>query len=197
MSERRQYQRLHLTQPLDGWFGDYSVRLVDVSASGALIEADEEIPADSRALLRFFWRGQEVEVTAETARSEDDLSGLTFVEESEVLRTLIAAAAEELLRAQQANVSGDREFNILVDETLTAASAGLRGSGFVTYTFENGQWSRRKSLLPDQPPNGFTIATGAPAEQIEMLCRTFEAGDPESQRMTRMLAELSVTSVKA
>jgi hypothetical protein len=56
--ERRGFQRLLLTRPIDGWFGDWAVRLADVSATGALIDSDESIPLEARAILRFFWRGE-------------------------------------------------------------------------------------------------------------------------------------------
>ena len=67
--ERRVYQRLTLTEPIDGWFGDFAIRLIDVSATGALVEYDDPIPDDARALLRFFWRSREIEVLAETVRT--------------------------------------------------------------------------------------------------------------------------------
>ncbi len=186
-------ERLHLTRPLDAWFGDYAVRLVDVTATGALAETDEEIPVGSRALLRFYWRDQEIELTAETMRYEDEQSTLTFVDDTALLRKVIADSANEVLRAQQANLDGAREQNVVGDQTLTAASAGLkRKQGYLTYTFENGAWIRRKTLLPDQPPNGFTVSAGESQEQIDMLCRTYETGDEESRRMMRMLAEISV-----
>ncbi len=196
MTERREFQRLHLTHPADGWFGDYAVRLLDVSASGAFIEHDEEIPNGARALLRFFWHGTEVEIMAETVRSEDGRSGLSFVEESELLMDLIAESAKEVLRAQEANARGLREENVLSgDETLTAASAGVRGlmKGFFTWTLtDSGEWKRTASLLPEQPENGFTVAAGESTEQVGMLCRSYESGDAEARRMIRMLAELSI-----
>lgn len=190
--ERRAFQRLALAEPLDGWFGDYAVRLIDVSATGAQIEADEPIPADARALLRFFWRGHEVEITAETARATDSRSGLRFVEESETLRELLAMSAAELLRAFEANAAGERAANIVGDATITSA-AEIRGSGYVTWTMDDGTWRSRPSLLPDQPKNGFTIAAGEDEEQVALLRRTFESGDAEARKLTRMLAELSVS----
>lgn len=187
--ERRQYQRLQLSQPLDGWFGDYSVRLLDVSANGARIECDELLPVDARALLRFYWRGEEVEVVAQLARE----GGLTFAEDASIIRDLIADAAAELLRAQEANATGDRVRNVYGDETLTGASSHV-SSTFVTWTYTPDGWKSRSSLVPDQPENGFTISAGEPAEQVAMLCSTYEGGDTEARRLTRMLAELSVAS---
>jgi hypothetical protein len=189
--ERRRYQRLALVEPLDGWFGDYAIRLIDVSATGALIECDEPIPSDARALLRFFWRGIEVEIVAETARADEQRSGLHFVEENADLWALIADSATELLHALEANARGDRAANIVGDQTLTSAMHA-HASGYVTWSLGADGWSSRAAEQPQQPEDGFTISAGEPAEQVEMLQRTYELGDDDAKRMTRMLAELSV-----
>jgi hypothetical protein len=189
--ERRQFQRLPLEPPLDGWFGDFAVRLVDVSAKGALIESDEVLPHGARALLRFYWRGEEVEILAETARAAHARWGLRFVEDSEILRALIAQSATEILRALEANAAGDRDGNTVGDATITSAMR-LQSTGFVTWTLDGSQWKSRRSLLPDQPAEGFTIPASEPDEQVAMLCRTYQDGDAEARRLTRMLAELSV-----
>lgn len=191
--ERRQFQRLSLTEPLDGWFGDFAVRIIDVSATGALIESDEEIPEDARALLRFYWRNHEVEITGQTARADGIRYGLAFTEESPVLSGLIAESATELLFAFEANASGDRAANVVGDQTFTAAMH-RHTSGFVTWILSGEGWKMKPSLLPDQPPNGFTISAGTSEDEVEMLRRTYESGDTEARRLTRMLAELSVAS---
>jgi hypothetical protein len=192
--ERRQFQRLNLVEPIDGWFGDWAIRLVNVSATGALIDSDEWIPDDARALLRFYWRGKEVELTAETARRVDSRTGLAFIDESETLRSLLAESANELLRAQEANALGDRDANIVGDQTLTAASAGARLAGYMMWTLTDGRWKSRHSLLPDQPPDGFTVAMSEPEDQVALLCKTYESGDAEARTLTRMFAELSVAA---
>jgi hypothetical protein len=190
--ERRAYQRLTLTEPLDGWFGDFTVRLVDVSASGAQIEHDEPIPGGARGLLRFYWRGQEVEILASTARIiEDNRIGLHFLEENETLRGLIAMSAADILRALEANARGDRGANVIGDETLTSAW-NRPIAGYVSWTYEGGAWHAHPSRDARQPANGFTISAAEDDDQVEMLRRTYEGGDMEARRLTRMLAELSV-----
>lgn len=192
--ERRHFQRLHLTKPVDGWFGDYSVVIVEVSASGVKVIHDEEIPLGSRGLLRFSWRGVELELLAEITRTEGARSGLRLIDDSKELRDIIEKSATEVLRAQEANAGGDRARNVVGDETLTAASAGVRGSsGFLQYHLSSGRWKCHRVLLPEQPEDGFTVSANEPQEQIDLLCTTYENGDEESKRMTRMIAELSVT----
>lgn len=192
--ERRAYQRLTLVEPLDGWFGDFSVRLIDVSANGAQIEHDEAIPDDARALLRFFWHNEEVEILAETARTiQSNRAGLRFLEDNDVLRALLASSAAEVLRAIEANARGNRAENVIGDETLTSAWR-RPASGYVQWIFDDdgGGWRAVPSDDRDQPENGFTISAAEEDDQVEMLCRTYESGDAEARRLTRMLAELSV-----
>ncbi|HEV7766668.1 MAG TPA: hypothetical protein VGQ76_16830 [Thermoanaerobaculia bacterium] len=192
--ERRLYQRLTLVEPLDGWFGDFAVRLVDVSATGALIEYEEPIHDDARALLRFYWRGNEIEVLAETARTVEHRSGLKFLEEHDLLCHLIAESAKEMLLAFEANARGDREGNLVGDDTITSAWR-RPATGYVRWMFNDGQWQSELAATSHQPEHGFTIAAGESDDQVALLCHTYESGDAEARRLTRMLAELSVAGV--
>jgi hypothetical protein len=194
--DRRLYQRLHLTEPLPARFGKSKVRLLDVSATGALAESRNPLAAGSKDALHFSWRGREVSIQAEVVRTADLESGLHFTEESAVLWELISESAEEVLRAQQANMDGDRESNVVGEETLTSASAGLGASGYVVWTLTDGGWKKRRALLGDQPADGFCVSAAEPADQVELLRQTWENGDEETRRMTRMLAELSAASVR-
>ena len=195
--ERREYQRLALTSPLNGRFLKMKIRLLDVSATGALIESDVEIPSGQKGTLTFTWRKHKVKIKAEAVRTMSDQAGLHFTEDSTHLRQLIAESATEVLRAQEANMEGDRKRNVIAgDETLTSASAGMRAAGFVTWTLLPEGWKRRKSLLPDQPDNGFTLAASEPEDQVALLRHTYENGGEEQRRLTRLLAELSVATVR-
>ena len=195
--ERREYQRLALTKPIDGKFGEYDIRLLDVSATGARVESHDHIPPHARAKLRFSWRDHDIELMAETARTGDDVAGLRFLEDSEMLRMCLAQSALEVLRAQEANLEGERERNVIAgDETLTAASAGLKAKGFITWTLGEAGWKRRRSLLPDQPDDGITVSASEPQEQVDLLLHTYETGNEEARMLTRLLAELSVATVR-
>ena len=191
--ERRAYQRLTLVEPLDGWFGDFPVRLIDVSASGAQIEHEETIPDDARALLRFFWRNQEVEILAETARTiQTHRAGVRFLEDNDVLRTLLANSTADVIRALEANARGDRAQNVIGEETLTSAWR-RPASGFVQWIFdEDGGWRAVPSDDRDQPENGFTISAAEEDDQVEMLCDDYRRMDGETKQLIRLLARITV-----
>lgn len=188
-----------MVRPLDGWFGDYAVRILDLSTSGARIETDGDIPKGSRGLFRFHWRKEEVEVTAEIIRAGDGDEGLRFTEESGIVRRLISEANAEVRRAQAANALGLRDQNIIDgDQTLTAASAAQRSlvKGFIVWTFDGKAWSSRKALVPDQPEDGFTVAAAESGEQVEQLRKSYEDGDEDARKLIRRLAELSVVKTR-
>jgi hypothetical protein len=194
--DRRLYQRLHLTEPLPARFGRSAVRLIDVSATGALAESNKPLELHAKAILHFTWRGRDVQIGAEVVRSDDIESGLYFTEESALLWSLISESAEELLRAQRANLEGERHSNVIGEETLTSASAGLVATGYVTWILTPAGWRKRRTMLGDQPEEGFCVSAAEPEDQVELLRATWENGDEETRRITRILAELSAASVK-
>ena len=101
---------------------------------------------------------------------------------------------DEILRAQIANAAGDRAHNVIgADATLTTASDIPATDAFVSFRLGANGWKRRRSLLPDQPEDGFTVRASVPPEEIELLCLTYENGDEESRRLTRLMAQLSVS----
>jgi len=193
LEERRSFDRLNLTKPIDGTFGDFAVMVVEVSVGGAKIVHDDPIKKGATSLLRFEWRGHKLVVLAQLTRSEGARSGLHFLEHNDILVALVNEWAAEVLTAQQANADGDREANVVGEGTLTAASAGARAmAGFLQYHLTPSGWKCHRALLPDQPEDGFTVSANESQEQIDLLCRTYEGGDAEAKKMTRMIAGLSI-----
>ena len=185
--ERRAYQRLNLTEPVDGAFGGVPLRIVEVSARGVLALVGEPLRRGSWGVLRFEWRGESVEADAAVVWCEEGRAGFRLDDIPIVLRALLEASVTELLRAQEREVA--EHAPIVEVEQARFPEADV----FYVYTFEDGVWNRRTSLLPDQPANGFTIAPAESPDNIDLLCRTFERGDAETRRLTRLFAELSVS----
>lgn len=182
--ERRAFQRLNLTEPVDGAFGGVPLRIVEVSARGVLATTGVQLQPGARGVVRFDWRGERIEAGAAVVWCEDERAGFRLDDVPDVLRQLIEDSVTEILKAHEVL---DYTPNVVEEESFPVADT------FVVYTFDDGVWTRRASLLPDQPANGFTIATSEPAEHVELLCRTFAYGDAETRRLTRLFAELSVT----
>lgn len=101
---------------------------------------------------------------------------------------------DEIARAQIANAEGDRLHNVIGgDATLTAASEIPPTDVFVSLHLGANGWKRHRSLLPDQPEDGFTVRASVSQDEIDLLCATYEKGDEESRLLTRLLAQLSVS----
>ncbi len=185
--------KLNLTKPLDGTFGDSGVRIVSVNAEGAQIVHEDALPVGTQGVLRFVWKTTDVAVPAEVQRTAGQRSGVKFLEEDRTLSHLIRESANELLRAQEANATGDREHNVIGDGTLTSASQGARlGRNFLIYELNAGVWKCRTAVVPEHPENGFAVLADESEEQIDMLCRAFESADPETRRLMRIMAQMSV-----
>lgn len=190
--ERREYQRLNLYEPIEGTFEHDKVRILDVSENGALFETFSPMGIGSMGTLRFGWREKSIAVDAEVVRGDEHRVGIRFLHGDAALMTFIAEAAEERLRAQRANALGIRNENgIDGDRTITNTSQSLI-SGLVSWTLKDGKWRKRAALIPDQPPNGFTISAGETDDQVELLCTTYENGDDDTRDLIRTMAEMSV-----
>jgi len=183
IDERRAFQRLNLTEPVEGAFGGVPLRIAEISARGVLAETDAPLQRRARGVIRFHWRGADVDAGAAVVWCEGGRAGFRFDEIPETLRKLLEDSVTEVLRDR----GGDWPVEVVDAGEFPAADV------FVVYTVDNGVWTRRTSLLPDQPPDGFTISPLEPQENVELLCRTFEHGDAETRRLTRLFAELSVT----
>ena len=172
--DRRVHERLHMVRPIDGWFSDYAVRVLDLSTAGARIEFADAIPVGARGLFRFFWRKEAIEVTAEIARSDNEQEGLKFTEEIGVVRRLISDANAEVRRAQAADALGLREQNVIDgDQTLTAASAAQRSmmvKGFIVWRWNGIAWDSSKALLPISPPTDLRL----PPPSRRSRCSSFD-----------------------
>lgn len=189
--EHPAFRRLTLTEPLNGWFGDFAVRLVTVGERHAEIEHDDPLPEDACALLRFYWRGHEVEVMATTRPSSAGNRTEVELEPDAFLTSQIQQSATDVGRAFEANLRGDRDANVVGDETVTAASRIL-STGFVRWTLTEDGWHSQPASTPDQPDNGFTIAAGQRAGEVAILRRTYEEGDDAARALTRCLAAMSL-----
>lgn len=211
--DRRKFQRLELSKPILGTMRGENALVLDIGMSGALIEHYGEAGHGERFHLSFRWQGEDVEFECEVARSTimrkpggDGKStvshtGVRFVEpvgQSEArLQDLIATFVGRVLAAQKANAAAEgRESAGATILANLGEARRARTRGFLSYRLKGETWWRVPSESPEQPLDGFTVAAYEDEDEIETLCRTYEASDEEGRRLIRLVAELSALNAR-
>ena len=200
--ERREFQRLTLDPPVPGTFGTTAVSIVEVGVLGSRIHHADAVD-QKNAELRFSFNGEEIALKCEIVRTipSDQArypgsgveSGVRFLaaigESGDRLRTMLADLVSRELNLRR-NTPGQMQSGIDGDKTIRGKDAQ-----FVCYRFDNNTWGKRRVFLPEQPSNGFTVARGEDSDEMQRLCRVFQASDEEGRRLIRLFAELSVSDV--
>jgi hypothetical protein len=204
--ERREFQRLTLQPPIPGTLGVITVSILEIGVLGARLQHVEPLDVDY-AELRFSHRGHELELKCEVVRTAAGVSkqpgaglesGVRFVaaigESGDRLRDMLAELVTKELdkRRTSPGTTPLPAHGVDGDKTVRGADAG-----FLCYRFENGRWNKRAVFLPEQPSVGFTVTRSSDSEDIQRLCRVFEASDEEGRRLIQLFAELSVSDALA
>lgn len=196
--ERREFQRLTLQPPIAAKLGNHPVRICEIGVLGARVEHDDDLESDSLD-LRFKHSGQEIAMRCHVVRSTgSNQSGLRFIaavgESGDKLRDMLGILVTKEIDRRRTAPGRDPlpSHNVDGDKTVRGADAG-----FLTYRFESGRWSKRAVFLPEQPSTGFTVARGSDSDEMQRLCRVYEASDEEGRRLIRLFAELSVSDALA
>jgi hypothetical protein len=210
--DRREFQRLRLAKPILALMNGQSALVLDIGIAGAFLEHYGTMQAGDRFRLVFRWKGQDVEFDCEVARSaivrspggdgqsSVSHSGVRFTDavgdSRERLQDMMATFVGKVLAAQKANATGSATAS--GDELLAQLGEArrLRSRGFVSYRLKGNAWWRVPTDSPQQPPDGFTVAAYEDEEELETLCRAYEASDEEGRRLIRLVSELSALSVR-
>jgi hypothetical protein len=207
-NDRREFQRLRLAKPILALLDGQNALILDVGISGAFVEHYGQPKVGDRLKVLFRWKGDDVEFLAEiehsvvvrnTLNSVVSHSGLRFVQAvgdaESLLNDMMATFVGKILAAQKANAGATEPSGAVALVDLGGARRS-RSRGFVTYRLEGATWSRELTDSPTQPLSGFTVAAYEDDEELESLCRTWEAADAEGRRLIRLVAELSARTVK-
>ncbi len=144
-------------------------------------------------------------------------SGLLFSQqegpEFEKVKKMTSAHVATTLVEQVANARGfkpmtrDGEMPIFRNGALTSNDFALdaeeeahllpekelaRRAGFICYSLARAGWTRKWTLDPVQPEEGFTVSANETWEQVESLCELYRQSDAEGRHFIRVLAEASV-----
>lgn len=203
-NDRRRFQRMKLARPILGTLDNDSALILDIGLGGALVEHHGTRKVDDRVTLTFRWQGADIALKGEVARTKTtgdraSQSGITFLENAgpaiERLQDMMVTFVGRILAAQKANASADATQPTAILAQLGDARRS-RSRGYIAYLFDGKSWTCRPTQMPDQPRSGFTVGTHEDEDEVETLCRTYEAADEEGRRLIRLVAELSATPVK-
>ncbi len=189
--ERREFQRLGLNPAIAGSLDSIPVSILEIGILGARVHHDTTPPADS-AELSFTHGGKDIALRCELVRTVGTETGLRFVaavgESGDRLREMLGNLVTIELSMRR-NISREG-----IGPTIDGDKT-IRGKDamYLCYRLDGGVWSRRRVFLPEQPKLGFTIARGEDSEEIQRLCRVYQASDDEGRRLIRLFAELSVS----
>ena len=199
--ERRRYGRVRLETPLPAQFGETKAKVLEISVVGMLLGHEGKIPAATTHDTTIDWQGTKLEFLCRVIRStlwrlargagQKSIyhSGLRIIEaHGDSLLRLRQLLAERIIRAleeQKANARG-------IPPLAAYMYQPGKGELFRRCEFIEGVWRKSETIRREQPPNGFTISADIGPEQVQILCDTWELTTTEGQRLTQMLAELSI-----
>jgi len=192
--ERREFQRLQLSEPLSATFGAAAVTINEIGILGARIHHEQPLPSE-RAELRFTFEDKPIAMRCDVVRTIGSESGLRFLaaleDSGDRLRDMLARLVTRALEERYDNSATRLKIRQAIDGDKTVRGTDAH---FVSYRYEDGSWKRRHVFLPEQPAMGFTVARGEDFEEMRRLCEVYEASDEEGRRLIRLFAELSVSS---
>ena len=196
--ERREFQRLTLQPPISATLGTHGVTIQEIGVLGARVTHDDDFDSDQLD-LRFTYAGQPIEMRCQVVRTRGGSeSGLRFVaaigRSGDQLRDMLGILVSKEIDRRRTAPGRDPLPSHTVDGDKTVRGAD---AGFFTYRFENGHWVKRAVFLPEQPSTGFTVARTSDSDEMQRLCRVYEASDEEGRRLIRLFAELSVSDALA
>jgi hypothetical protein len=203
--ERRRYGRIQLDTPLRARFGDYDVRVIELSLVGFLAAHEGRLATGAVQHFILEWDGRPIHLECSVARSTLYRLGRSLGEKSiyhtglriirfendgfDLLRELIADRIVRALDEMKANARG-------IPPLAAYMYQPGKGELFRRCELVDGAWRKSETIRPNQPANGFTISADVEPENVDLLCETWERTTYEGRRLTQLLAELSISTAE-
>ena len=182
--------------------GETRVNILALALNGARVAGDARFSPAANVELKFSTDSGAVDAMckvvrctlAQFARNAAERSvyqtGLHIVEflgdSDRVVRETIAQHVVRALEEQKANAHGIPPIESLLHVDMTIER-------FRRCELIDGKWKRTETPTNDQPVSGFTVAADVPIRYVDLLCETYQRADEEGRRLTRILAQLSIT----
>jgi hypothetical protein len=199
--ERRRFGRIVLDNPLPGHLDEARVRVLEISIVGVRVAHEARLLPQATRALTIDWDGRHIRLTVEVARTmlaklakstaERSVyhSGLRIVRSADGGETLRELVADRIIRAldeQKANARG-------IPPLAAYMYQPGKSDRYRRCELIDGIWRRSETTRPVQPLHGFTVSADVDPAHIELLCRTYEQTTVEGRRLTKLLAELSLS----
>lgn len=212
---KRKYERVRLPEPLTVRLGAASVIALDISLGGCRIEHRNRFSVGAQTAVKLCYAGEEAEIPCSVVRCKLDRfqveeggaiyqTGVRFEPASSemagIVRKLVVDHVSRALEEQKANARGtrrgDQATSPMFDKDGLLAATDRHGNpakkAFVKFEFDNGRWKKVVTFDAEQPDEGFTVASTEDEQQLEILCKAYQIGDPKTRQMIRICAEMSV-----
>ena len=200
--DRRRFGRIHFERPIPARVGETKVQLLDLGLNGVHVISEARFAPASMAELKF-----ETEVGTAVAmcrvmrctlyqfagpkNKSVYETGLRIVETigetDHIIRETIAIYVTRALEQQKANAHGIPPLEELLHSELPPIER------YRKCEFIEGRWHFSETPHSAQPISGFTISADVGMQYVDMLCKTYQRADEEGRRLTKILAQLSVT----
>lgn len=201
--ERRRYGRIRLDEPIRARFGDLPVFVLELSVVGFLIAHEGRLASEvAQHHLVLEWDGAELDLDCTVVRSalyrlaknlgEKSVyhTGLRILryegDDFDRLRHLIRDRILRALEEMKANAHG-------IPPLAAYMYQPEKGELYRRCELVGGTWRKTETIRPQQPLNGFTVSAEVDPHHVEMLCDAWERTTTEGRRLTRLLAELSIS----
>ena len=196
--DRRRFGRIHFDVPIPARLGETRVQILDVSMNGSRVASESRFSPGATSTFKFDWEGKPVTATAVVIRCslyEKNLyqTGLRFDalagDSDMTIREMIAVHVFRALEEQKANAHGIPPVGPYVH--VEGKLEHYRRCEFI-----DGRWKRSQTNSPNQPIDGFTISSEVGQRYVDLLCETYEKAGSEGRRLTKILAQLSISKAE-
>jgi PilZ domain len=204
MRSRRRQERVTLLTALRGATGEQRIFIKNVSLDGLLVAHQQPLGRPGNEVrIAFSWDGHDITVRAELRWSHVQRIGtgsyaktlyhsgcrITLMDESS-RAALKGIVAEHVLRAldeQKANARG------IPPQAVVAVQTGL-ATTYVRHELREHVWHAIATPSPEQPTNGFTVASDLTDDEVALLRDAYARGDASARAFLRQTAALSISN---
>jgi hypothetical protein len=105
--------------------------------------------------------------------------------QSEALFRILIAEAQDQVKEWESNLGGIG----WKPSTIRRSAVAQR---FLALHYTESGWEKAISSDPNQPLDGITVVNDIPADELRVLCRTYEEGDASERELLRKMATLAI-----